>query len=468
MPKKQTRQQKEKNTYTHSLPCASLPSSERRFHRYPKRAIRRSSVLFSHPPQPSPVESLVRPLCRFLFLQPSPRRKMERKKKTRTQLDQMEAEKRRRARAEDTAITVWRLFLCHEDILSCLPLEQHSAENCRHISEQLRKTGLRRLLHERLLKPTTIPSSHAGATGGILANDANLFLNLLCGTRLFSLGGEDAVRDAQLVENMRKEMNVWRGEGRAAVEGGDEARGTAELFCEERGIYSTVPDVQNKINRKNDENNFSLFAMERESYIINANILLDLLLFASSVFFEDQQLLLSATENEFFVSPPRIACAPFIGETQFELTDSTHTSTTPTIISFSTQSLIPSAASSNRLLLRLLATRAALTAVVTTAYRLMVKDVLFHEISTIFETHHEQKSSSPSMFISASLIQLLKVVGAALSQQSTPSALSSAVQQTSDSQSTSLASNITTDALDLSGSLNAAADGANATSVGMR
>ncbi|KAH7819756.1 uncharacterized protein MONOS_4235 [Monocercomonoides exilis] len=62
------------------------------------------------------------------------------------------------------------------------------------------------------LKPITIPSSHAGATGGILANDANKFLNLLCGMRLFSLGGEDAVRDAQLVENMKKEMNVWRGE----------------------------------------------------------------------------------------------------------------------------------------------------------------------------------------------------------------------------------------------------------------
>ncbi|KAH7820252.1 uncharacterized protein MONOS_17851 [Monocercomonoides exilis] len=45
-----------------------------------------------------------------------------------------------------------------------------------------------------------------------------------------NLGGEDTVRDAQLVENMRKEMNVWRGEGRTAVEGGDEARGTVELF----------------------------------------------------------------------------------------------------------------------------------------------------------------------------------------------------------------------------------------------
>ncbi|KAH7817322.1 uncharacterized protein MONOS_18136 [Monocercomonoides exilis] len=74
------------------------------------------------------------------------------------------------------------------------------------------------------------PSSHAGETGKVLANDANSFLSLLCGTRLFSLGGEDTVRDAQLVENMRKEMNVWRGEGRTAVEGGDEARGTVELF----------------------------------------------------------------------------------------------------------------------------------------------------------------------------------------------------------------------------------------------
>ncbi|KAH7818945.1 uncharacterized protein MONOS_4428 [Monocercomonoides exilis] len=138
---------------------------------------------------------------------------------------------------EDTATTAWRLFLCHEDILSCLPSEQHSAENCRHISEQLRKTEDRAeeavcevdeqigqdegasLLHSlgkalfhlfnqlwspQLPKQTTIPSSHAGTTGGILANDANSFLSLLCGTRLFSLGGEDTVRDMQLVENMRK------------------------------------------------------------------------------------------------------------------------------------------------------------------------------------------------------------------------------------------------------------------------
>ncbi|KAH7817838.1 uncharacterized protein MONOS_11552 [Monocercomonoides exilis] len=59
----------------------------------------------------------------------------------------------------------------------------------------------------QLPKQTTIPSSYAGTTGGILANDANSFLSLLCGTRLFSLGGEDTVRDAQLVENMRNEMN---------------------------------------------------------------------------------------------------------------------------------------------------------------------------------------------------------------------------------------------------------------------
>ncbi|KAH7824129.1 uncharacterized protein MONOS_12048 [Monocercomonoides exilis] len=397
----------------------------------------------SHTPQPSPAESSVRPLCSSPFLQPSPQRKMERKKKTRTQLAQTEAEKRCRARAEDTAIT------------------SSTRQKIAGISQS--SCG------KQLLKPTTIPSSHAGATGGILANDANSFLSLLCGMRLFSLGVEDAVRDAQLVENMRKEMNVWRGEGRADVDGGDEARGTAELFCEERGIYSTVPDVQNKINRKNDENNFSLYAMERESYTINANILLDLLLFASSVFFEDQQLLLSATENEFFVSPPRIACAPFIGETQFELTDSTHTSTTPTIISFSTQSLIPSAASSDRLLLRLLATRAALTAVVTADHWLMVKKDLLHKISTIFETHHEQKPSSPSMFMSASLIQRLKVVGAALLQQSTPSALSSSsssssVQQTSDFQLTSMESSMTTNSQELSGSSNSAADGANITS----
>lgn len=96
----------------------------------------------------------------------------------------------------------------------------------------------------------------------------------------------------------------------------------------------------------------------------------------------------------------------------------------------------------------------------------MKKDLL-HKISAIFETHHVQKpSSSPSMFISASLIQRLEVVGAAFAQ-ATPSAFAS-VQQTSESQSTSLASNITTDALDLSGSSNSAADEANTTSVGMR
>ncbi|KAH7829389.1 uncharacterized protein MONOS_16639 [Monocercomonoides exilis] len=127
---------------------------------------------------------------------------------------------------EDTAITAWRLFLCNEGILPCLPSEQHSGENCRHISEQLRETALT----TSAPKSTTIPSSHAGETGKVLANDANSFLSLLCGTRLFSLGGEDTVRDAQLVENMRKEMNVWRGEGRTAVEGGDEERGTVELF----------------------------------------------------------------------------------------------------------------------------------------------------------------------------------------------------------------------------------------------
>ncbi|KAH7818025.1 uncharacterized protein MONOS_16722 [Monocercomonoides exilis] len=222
---------------------------------------------------------------------------------------------------EDTAITAWRLFLCHEGILPCLPSEQHSAENCRHISEQLRETGLRRLLHERvclarqvcqckwrrrrrrrrsgllwdyhsvweemqtedragetvlwsmqqvgknegaallhslgnalshlfsqlgsplLPKPITIPSSHAWATGGVLENAANSFLNLLCGTRLFSLGKEDAVRDTQLVENIRNEMSLWRGEGRAAVEGLDAANGVTELFCEERKTFGTVSDV---------------------------------------------------------------------------------------------------------------------------------------------------------------------------------------------------------------------------------
>ncbi|KAH7822313.1 uncharacterized protein MONOS_6444 [Monocercomonoides exilis] len=88
----------------------------------------------------------------------------------------------------------------------------------------------------QLPKPITIPSSHAGVTGGTLENDANSFVTLLCGMRLFSLRREDAVRDAQMIMNMRKLMSLWRGEGRAAVEGGDEARDTAELFCEEMGI----------------------------------------------------------------------------------------------------------------------------------------------------------------------------------------------------------------------------------------
>ncbi|KAH7829025.1 uncharacterized protein MONOS_11700 [Monocercomonoides exilis] len=96
----------------------------------------------------------------------------------------------------------------------------------------------------------------------------------------------------------------------------------------------------------------------------------------------------------------------------------------------------------------------------------MVKKTLFHEISAILETHHNQKpSSSPSMSISASLIQLLKAVGASFTQQSTPSAFAS-VQQTSEPQSTSLVSNVATNAQDMNGSSNAAADGANTTSVG--
>ncbi|KAH7822314.1 uncharacterized protein MONOS_6445 [Monocercomonoides exilis] len=152
-------------------------------------------------------------------------------------------------------------------------------------------------------------------------------------------------------------------------------------------------------------------------------------------------------------------------------------STTPSIISFSTQPISPSATSSNLPLLRLLVTRAALTAIVTaivTALRkLMVKKNLFHEISAILETHHDQKpSSSPSMFISASLIQQLKVVGATSSQQDTHSSSvlsSSAVQRTLESQSTSLVysieSNMTTNPQELSGSSNAPADGAETTSV---
>ncbi|KAH7815071.1 uncharacterized protein MONOS_15120 [Monocercomonoides exilis] len=198
----------------------------------------------------------------------------------------------------------------------------------------------------QLPKQTTIPSSHAGTTKGILANDANSFLSLLCGTRLFSLGGEDTVRDMQLVENMRN--------------------------------------------------------------------------------------------------------------------------TIPAIVSFSAQPLCPSAASSNRLLLRLLAPRTALTAIVTATLLLMVKKDLPHKISALFETHYDQKpSSSPSMSISSFLIQRLKAVGASFTQQVTPSSFASS-QQTSEPQSTSLASNITTDALDLSGSSNSAADEANTTSVGMR
>ncbi|KAH7827107.1 uncharacterized protein MONOS_12794 [Monocercomonoides exilis] len=112
--------------------------------------------------------------------------------------------------------------------------------------------------------------------------------------------------------------------------------------------------------------------------------------------------------------------------------------------------------------------RTALTAVATAVHRLMVKDVLFHKISAIFEMHQNQKhSSSPSMSISSFLIQRLKAVGASFTQQVTPSSFASS-QQTSESQSTSLASNIATDALDLSGSSNSAADEANTTSVGMR
>ncbi|KAH7829026.1 uncharacterized protein MONOS_11701 [Monocercomonoides exilis] len=143
-----------------------------------------------------------------------------RKKKMRMQLDQNEAEKRCRARAEDTAITS-RTLLINAD----MPQNNFSERS------------------PQLPKSTTIFSSHGCAMRGKLANDANKFLTLLYGTRLFSLGGEDAVRDTHLVEDMRKEMNGWRGEGRAAVEGGDEARDTVELFCEERKTFGTVSDV---------------------------------------------------------------------------------------------------------------------------------------------------------------------------------------------------------------------------------
>ncbi|KAH7825890.1 uncharacterized protein MONOS_3082 [Monocercomonoides exilis] len=378
----------------------------------------------------------------------------------------------------------------------------------------------------QLPKPITIPSSHTRVTGGILENAANSFLSLLCGTRLFSLGEEDEVRDEQLVESMRKEMNEWRGEGRAAVEGGDEARGTAELFCEERGINGAVPDAQNKINRKNDNNNFSFDAVERGSCAISANILLDPLLFASSVFFEDQQLLLSASENAIFVAllrieytqkegqysilpsllkfswvplvyvcpfqlshpltpivitlPSKLLSASFTSSSEFSI-PSLFTScvasisisqsmppfsTIPSIVSFSAQPLCPSAASSNLPLLRLLATRAALNAIVTATLLLMVKKDLPHKISALFETHYDQKpSSSPSMSISASLIQRLKAVGASFTQQATPSAFAS-VQQTSEPQSTSLVLNVSTNSQNMNGSSNAAVDGANTTSVG--
>ncbi|KAH7822559.1 uncharacterized protein MONOS_11869 [Monocercomonoides exilis] len=141
-------------------------------------------------------------------------------------------------------------------------------------------------------------------------------------------------------------------------------------------------------------------------------------------------------------------------------------STTPSIISFSTQPLGPSAASSNRLLLRLLATRTALNAIVTATLLLMVKKDLPHKISAFFETHYDQKpSSSPSMSISASLIQRLKAVGASFTQQATPSAFAS-VQQTSEPQSTSLVLNVSANSQNMNGSSNAAVDGANTTSVG--
>ncbi|KAH7828894.1 uncharacterized protein MONOS_15673 [Monocercomonoides exilis] len=128
----------------------------------------------------------------------------------------------------------------------------------------------------------------------------------------------------------------------------------------------------------------------------------------------------------------------------------------------------PSESTSNRLLLCLLVSRTVLTAVATTAHRLMVKKDLLHLISAIFEIHHDRiTSSSPSMSISASLIQRLEVVGAALSQQSPHSASSSfSVQRTFESQSTSLVSNVATNSQEQSGSSNAAADGAETTSVG--
>ncbi|KAH7828999.1 uncharacterized protein MONOS_5211 [Monocercomonoides exilis] len=140
-------------------------------------------------------------------------------------------------------------------------------------------------------------------------------------------------------------------------------------------------------------------------------------------------------------------------------------STTPAIMSFSTQPISPSAASSNRLLLRLLVTRAALNDIVTTDHRLMVKKYFFHLISAILETHYDRIPSSPSMSISASLIQRLKAVGFAFAKQATSSTLASD-QQTSEPQSTSLILNVTTNAQDLNGSSNAAADEANITYFG--
>ncbi|KAH7832560.1 uncharacterized protein MONOS_8354 [Monocercomonoides exilis] len=211
----------------------------------------------SHTPQPSPAESSVRPLRSLPLLQPSPQRKMERKKTTRTQLAQKAAEKTGSTRQKTQqphlggcfCVTKTSCLICHQSITrqsnAGTPLSSCGKHNAGlkklfvRLTQQVGEKEGAVLLHShgealfhffnqlgspQLPKPTTIPSSHAGATGGILANDANSFLSLLCGTRLFSFGGEDTVRDAQMIMNMRKEMNVWRGERRAAVEGGDEAR----------------------------------------------------------------------------------------------------------------------------------------------------------------------------------------------------------------------------------------------------
>ncbi|KAH7821590.1 uncharacterized protein MONOS_11332 [Monocercomonoides exilis] len=162
----------------------------------------------------------------FTFPSAKSTKKMERKKKTRTQLAVTEAEKPGSTRQKTQQSLLGCCFFVKK--ASCLVCHQSNTR------QRIAGTSQSSCEKQHYLKPSSIPSSHACGTGGILENDANSFLSLSCGTRLFSLGGEDTVRDAQLVENMGNEMNVWRGEERAAVKGVYEARNTAELFCEER------------------------------------------------------------------------------------------------------------------------------------------------------------------------------------------------------------------------------------------